>query len=139
MENFCASYVRQVSRELKLPQRRKRALLDGLRLELEEQFPQGADRKTLLAQVGPPAETAHSLLDGVGSEEQRRYQTVRRRRSSCIIAALALLLAASIVTLIYFDGTRVGRAKIIVTQDSAPVDYSSYPGEAYHAWPFGGK
>lgn len=122
MENFCASYVRQVSRELKLPQRRKRALVDGLRLELEEQFPQGADRKTLLAQVGPPAETAHSLLDGVGSEEQRRYQTVRRRRIGFVIAALALLLAVSLGSLLYLDATQITRAEISITEkETVPI------------------
>lgn len=122
MENFCAGYVRQVGRELKLPRRRKRALLDGLRLELEEQFPEGADQKTLLARVGQPAETAGSMLEGVQPEEQRRYQTVRRRRAVCIIAALVLLLAASMGSLLYLDASQITRAEISITeQEAVPI------------------
>lgn len=124
MENFCASYIRQVGRELKLPRRRKRAPLNGLRLEMEEQFLEGVGPETLLAQMGGPAETARSLLEGVQPEEQRRYHAVRRRRAGCVIAALAVFLAASVGALLYLDANQVKRVEITITRDFAPVGYS---------------
>lgn len=123
MGNSCASYVKQVSRELKLPRRRKRALLDGLRLELEEQFPEGTRPEILLTQVGQPAKTARVLLEGVQPEEHERYRTVSRWRMGCVIAVLALLLAVSVGTLLCFDGTQVGRAEISITEtEPVPID-----------------
>lgn len=129
MENCCASYVKQVGRKLKLPRRRKRALLDGLRSELEEQFPEETRPETLLAQVGQPAKTARALLESVQPEEHERYQTVRRRRMGCVIAALALLLTASVGTFLYFDATQVGRAEVTIVED--PVTVTSFHSPAF--------
>lgn len=127
MGNSCASYVRQVGRELKLPRRRKRALLDGLRLELEEQFPEGASPEILLAQVGQPGDTARSLLESIQPEVQRRYQTIRRRRVGCVIATLALLLAASVGAILYLDAHQIVRAEINIAEDTVPINYANYP------------
>jgi uncharacterized membrane protein len=131
-ENFCANYVRQVGRELQLPQRKKRKLLDGLKLELEEQFPEGADQEVLISQVGQPAETAQSLWDSVSPEAQKRYQTTARRRVGCVIAALALLLAVTVGLLLYLDATQVTRAEISIIQDPVPIDYTNHFNE-YHS------
>lgn len=111
---------------MELPRRQKRALLDGLRRELEERFPEGASQEALLSQVGQPAETAFSMLDGVQQREQRRYQTVRRRRIGCVIAVLALLLAASVGIWLYYGNTLMGRIKTTIVEDSVPVNYSNY-------------
>lgn len=124
MENCCASYVKQVGRKLKLPRRRKRALLDGLRSELEEQFPEGASPEILLAQVGQPEDTARSVLESIQPEVQRRYQTIRRRRVGCVIVALALLLAASVGLIAYLDTHTITRVDTEIIENSNSVkDY----------------
>lgn len=121
MADSCASYIRQVGRELELPRRRKRELLNGLRLELEEQFPEEPGTETLLSRVGRPEETARALRESVHPEEHRRYHAVRQWRIGCLIAALALLLAVSVAAFFYFDTTRTYRAEVIIIEDPVPV------------------
>ena len=120
------SYIRQVGRKLELPRRKKRALLAGLRLELEERFSGQAGPEEILSQVGPPAATARSLLGGVSPQERERYRTRKRRRLGCIIAALAVLLVVSVVTVIYLDATQIARVKTIITEDFVPNEAFNY-------------
>ena len=121
-----ASYIRQVGRELELPRRQRRALLDGLRLELEERFPEEAGSEEILAQVGSPAETARSLLEGVSPETCEQYRAQKRRRIRCAVAVLAMLLVAAIGTAIYLDATEIKRVETIITEDLVPNEAFNY-------------
>lgn len=125
MRDPCADYVRQVGRELELPRRRKRALLAGLRQELEERFPGGASSETILAQAGAPGETACFLMESVRPEERERHRAGKRRWTRCAVAALAVLLAVAIGTVLYLDATEIKRVKTTITVDPVPVDYSN--------------
>lgn len=132
MKDPYTGYIRQVGRELELPRWQRRALLDGLRLELEERFSEKASPEEILTQVGPPAETAHSLLEGVSPEEHERYHIRKRRRLSCIIAALIVLLAVSIGLVVYVDAHAVTRVHTKIVENSVSVENSSDP-SGFHA------
>ena len=123
MRDPYAGYIRQVGRELELPRRRKRALLAGLRLELEERFVQEAGPEEILALVGPPAETARFLMESVQPEERGRHRVRKRWWTRCAVAALAVLLAAAIGMVFWMDAHQVARAEItIIASDPVPLD-----------------
>lgn len=123
MKNYYTAYVRQVGRKLDLPQRKKRALLQGLQEELEERLSEGLGTGTGLDKVGSPKEIADTLLESVDLEERKRYNAVKLFRFRCIVTALVILLILSIGTFFYFDMTQVGRAEVTIVENSVP--YSS--------------
>lgn len=139
MENCCASYVKQVGRELELPRQRKRALLIGFRTELEERFPGEVCPEEILIQVGTPAAAACALLESVPPEERERYRARKRRWIHHAVAALTVLLAVSVGMVLYLDATEVKRVKTTITVDSVPVDYSHDSGGLDYSDPVKGN
>ncbi len=125
MRDPYAGYIRQVGRELELPRRRKRTLLAGLRLELEERFLQDAGPEEILAQVGSPAETARFLMESVQPKERGRHRVRKRWWTRCAVAALAVLLAVAIGMVFWMDAHQIVRVKTTITEDPVPIDYSN--------------
>lgn len=86
-------YCRAVGRQLELPGAQKKKLLAGLRQELEDGCAaRRPDWRTLCAEMGNPAETAETLMEGVSPERRAAYRSRRRRRTAAAIAVLLLLL-----------------------------------------------
>lgn len=129
MKHHYASYVRRVERNLDLPWRQRKELLQGLQSELRERFAEPPGEETLLAEVGPPEEVAQALLLGVDVEKEARHRRGRLFRIRCAAAVLAIMLALSIGAFLYFDITRVERAKITVVQDPEPTYYAVQQGK----------
>lgn len=97
------AYCRAVGTALDLPKPRKQALLDGLRLELEDRFSpaEDMDPETLYRELGTPRETAEALLESVPQKERDAYRAKKKRRSRWTVAVLAIVAALALVCVGY--------------------------------------
>lgn len=97
------AYCQEVEQRLDLPPRQRRALLAGLRQELDERFASAPELtvEDLRRQVGPPEEVMSTLMEGVDPEEQALYRTRKKRRTRALIVALAAVLVVAVCLVIH--------------------------------------
>lgn len=93
-----AHYIRRVGRALELPRRQKRALLDGLRLELEERTPS----ETELDRPEAVAEELLSTYDSAALADLRQKRLIMRRS---VMIFLALLTVTALLYAAYVNST----------------------------------
>lgn len=125
-EGMIRDYCREVERGLELPRTRRRALLEGLRQELEEKAASAEELtgEELRREAGTPREAASFLMENISQEEQDRYRIQKRRRRRVLIAALATVavLAACLAIHMWSNG---GLVVIETTHyaDGIPEDF----------------
>lgn len=99
MGNSCASYVKQVGRQLRCSKSEKKRLLAGLETELADTFPESESLSLagISAQFGTPKDVAAELQAALPIEDRARYITGRERNKRTVMAGLVLLLLVAAI------------------------------------------
>lgn len=97
-EKIIARYCRAAERGLSLPRRQRKALLAGLREELEVSEWDGGSMDSLTGTVGMPSAAARELMESVPPDAALRFH---RRRKWLLTAAVVLLAAVTVGTIFY--------------------------------------
>lgn len=88
-------YIRAVEQNLECPAKYKKALISGLREEIDARFCDDRLSYTeIVSAIGEPADAARELMSSVPETEIARYK--KRWLRAAIIAGVVLLIAALI-------------------------------------------
>lgn len=124
MGNSCASYVKQVGRQLRCSKSEKKRLLAGLETELADTFPESGSLSLagISAQFGAPKDVAAELQAALPTEDTERYIKRREHIKRIVLVGLVLLLLATAVC----GFVKWSKAQKIVNGDFRIVTHDPY-------------
>jgi len=115
------AYCRQVGKELELPGKHKRRLLDGLERELEERFSSDPDLtlEILCKNAGSPKESASALMECADENERTRSQARKKLLTRIAIIVLGAMVVAMIIYCAYIVQHSIDHAEVRIIQNDA--------------------
>lgn len=111
-------YCRQVRRNLQLPRKQKKCLLDGLYQELAEHFSstEGLTLEMIYKEIGHPKFSARSLMECADENQLAQYQFQKMLIAKIAAVAMTVIIILLIGLFIYAEDHQIDHAKTTITQ-----------------------
>ncbi len=111
-------YCHEVKKHLMCDRSTRKSLMQGLRSELQDHFPECASYEEILSGYGAPEIIAHELQEAV---ELPEYQTAFQKKKRLMILLTVLVISACIgITAGYLH--EVANSKIVSKQETIIID-----------------
>lgn len=111
-------YCGQVRKDLQLPGKQKKRLLDGLYQELAEHFSstEGLTLEMIYNEIGPPKLSARSLMESTDEKQLAQYQFQKKLMTKIAAVAMTVIIIMLIALFIYAEDHQIDHTKTTITQ-----------------------